>query len=181
MPLFASFGRSLHDGESIFVKSRTSTAEAPYRTDVRNRLAKWVTQLYEDNVDLVGEDDMANVRAGSFEITVEPDATRVTGRFSPEQEAVDLEALRDHHTLRLRVKGVGECSTHDNHLKRHSSFDLVTVAGGVERAFDPTAKPIREILSELGASIPIEAWDELPKDLSTRVDEVLYGRTDKPN
>lgn len=178
VPLFASFGRSLREGESIFLKSRTSAAEAPYTTGVRDRLAKWVTQLYEDNVDLVGEVTASNVRSGAFELTLEVGGVRVAGKFSPEQEATVLEALRDHRKLRLRVKGVGEFSTHDKLLKRLLSVDQVTFTGDAECEYDTTATPIWETLVALGDSIPREAWDELPTDLSTRVDEILYGRGD---
>ena len=42
----------------------------------------------------------------------------VAGKFSPEQEAQVLEALRDHSTFGLHVRGLGEFGTQDRLLRR---------------------------------------------------------------
>ena len=36
-------------------------------------------------------------------------------------------------------------------------------------------KPIEDVLAELAAEVPPEAWDALPDDLTDRLDDYLYG------
>ncbi|MGI9166201.1 MAG: hypothetical protein ACR2G5_07425 [Pyrinomonadaceae bacterium] len=45
-----------------------------------------------------------------------------------------------------------------------------------ETAYDSSARPIWEIVEELGRSIPDHEWDKLPKDASVNLDHYLYGR-----
>ena len=44
-----------------------------------------------------------------------------------------------------------------------------------DRRFDPTARPLVEIIAEIAAQVPPEAWDALPDDLSDNLDHYLYG------
>ncbi len=37
------------------------------------------------------------------------------------------------------------------------------------------ARPIEEVLADLGREVPGEEWDRLPSDLSGQVDHYLYG------
>lgn len=37
------------------------------------------------------------------------------------------------------------------------------------------ARPLWEILEEISRSVPEEAWDEVPSDLSKNLDHYLYG------
>jgi hypothetical protein len=40
---------------------------------------------------------------------------------------------------------------------------------------DPNVRPFWEEIIELGASIPKEEWDKVPKDLAKNLDHYLYG------
>jgi hypothetical protein len=40
---------------------------------------------------------------------------------------------------------------------------------------DPNVPPFWERIQELGARIPIEEWEKVPKDLSKNLDHYLYG------
>lgn len=42
-------------------------------------------------------------------------------------------------------------------------------SGGRER------KPIWEVVAEIGAALPAEAWKDVPSDLSKNLDHYLYG------
>ena len=46
-------------------------------------------------------------------------------------------------------------------------------AGGT--SFDPSAKPIWEIIEEIGAAVPAEEWDKVPTDGARNLDHYLYG------
>lgn len=42
-------------------------------------------------------------------------------------------------------------------------------------AFDDSAVPIWEQLARIGRDAPLGTWESVPDDLSTRIDEVVYG------
>jgi hypothetical protein len=60
-------------------------------------------------------------------------------------------------------------------LKKIVRVDHVEPAAAGEGAFDESAPPIPEQLGAIGRSAPKEAWEVVPSDLSTRIDEVVYG------
>ena len=41
--------------------------------------------------------------------------------------------------------------------------------------YDPTAKPIWEVLVELGASVPASEWEKVPADLSINFHHYHHG------
>ena len=92
----------------------------------------------------------------------------VNGRFSPEQEAEVLDALRNHRAVHLRVQGVAEFATSDRQMKRFSRVDKVEPAVLSDQEFDEMAVPIWEQLAAIGESAPPGAWDSVPTDLSMR-------------
>lgn len=177
IPLFRDFGKTLRDDEVLFTRARGAKIEAAYTAKARKRLAEWVEDTYEDFVDVVGEVRMANVGPGRFGLQVEMSGTQavVEGRYSLADEAKVLDALNEHRTARLRVRGVGEFGTADRMLKRFMKINLVELAGNETPIYDNTAVPIWEQLSSIGRSAPAGAWDAIPSDLSSRIDEVVYG------
>ena len=42
-------------------------------------------------------------------------------------------------------------------------------------AYDSTARPLWELVVEIGAQVPDEEWAKVPTDLSKNVDHYLYG------
>ena len=176
VPLFKEFGKTLRDDEVLFTHARHGTVEASYTAKARKRLSEWIGPSYEDVIDVVGEVSMANVR-GNFALTLQGTGGIVSGRFSTAQEERVLEALRNHHTARLRVTGVGEFGTLDRTLKRFARIDDVQPAGPKEVAFVENVQPIWEQMAALGESAPEGTWDNVPTDLSTRIDDLIYRRT----
>jgi hypothetical protein len=177
IPLFRDFGKSLRADEVLFTRSRHASKDAAYTAKARKRLADWVGATYEDVVDVIGEVRMANVGPGNFTLQLEKTETLVGGRFSPEQEAEVLDALRNHRAVRLRVQGVAEFATSDRQIKRFSRVDKVEPAALSDQEFDEMAVPIWEQLAAIGESVPPGAWDSVPADLSKRIDDIVY-RTD---
>jgi hypothetical protein len=51
----------------------------------------------------------------------------------------------------------------------------IPVALRPQTEVDKTARPIWEIVEEIGASVPDEEWAKLPTDLSKNLDYYLYG------
>ena len=176
IPLFKDFGKSLLADEVLFTRSRHGSTEAAYTAKARKRLTEWVGPAYEDVVDVIGEVRMATVGPGTFSLQLEGTQPLVSGRFSLEQEAEVLEALRNHRSLRLRVQGVAEFATSDRQIKKFSRVDKLAPAALTEQGFDETAIPIWEQLAAIGESAPKGTWDGVPNDLSTRIDEIVYQR-----
>lgn len=44
-----------------------------------------------------------------------------------------------------------------------------------DTAYDSTARPLWELVVEIGAQVPEEEWAKVPSDLSKNVDHYLYG------
>lgn len=175
VPLFSKFGNSLRGGETLYLKARLSKDEAPYSERARKRLADWVPPSYEDRVDLMGEVRMASVGPGAFKLQMPDGGPLVDGRFESAHESMVLLALKDHQQTRLRVVGLGEFGTHDRQFRRLLRVDHIEMLRSVGVAFDADARPIWDVLGEAGATAPPGTWDDVPVDLSERVDEVVYG------
>ena len=176
IPLFRDFGKTLRDDEVLFTRGRGSALEAPYTAKARQRLANWFEPSYEDIVSVSGEVRMANVGPGRFSLQVDRVGGQavIDGRFSPTDESKVLAALQQHRTARLQVRGLGEFGTADRLLKRFSRVDHVNFVQE-EVPYDETVVPIWEQISSIGKQAPPSAWDAVPTDLSTRLDEIVYG------
>ena len=175
IPLFRDFGRTLRDDEVLFTRARHGPHEAPYTARSRQRLAEWVEPTYEDAVEVAGEVQMASVK-GQFSLLIADSAQQVTGKFSAEQEAQVLEALQQHKTVRLAVRGVGEFGTLDRQLRRFSRVEHVARWQSMAPAFVEGAANLWDELDAIASAVPAEAWKAVPKDLSLRVDEFAYGQ-----
>ncbi len=178
VPLFSRFGTTLRPDETLFVRSRRSGAESEYNALARQRLAEWVGPTFEDAVDLVGEVRMANVGPGAFKLQLPDGGPLIDGRFAGAHEAVVLEALKNHRSALLRVVGIAEFSTRDRQMRRMVRVDKVDVSPKAPLAYDENALPIWEELAAIGNSAPPGTWQTVPDDLSTRIDEVVYGTED---
>jgi len=173
VPLFRAFGSTLRSDEVLFTRSRHGSSEAAYTAKARKRLAEWVAETYEDQIEVTGEVQMASVK-GQFSLRT-GSGQQVTGKFSPEQEAQVLEALRQHRTLGLRVRGVGEFGTQDRVLRRFTRVDNVEHSQPGVAAFVEGAPDLWAELDAIAAKVPADAWNAVPADLSLRVDELVYG------
>jgi hypothetical protein len=178
IPLFRDFGRSLRADEVLFTKARHCDREAPYTARARARLADWIGPTYEDTVDLEGEVRMANLGPGAFKLQLSDPGILVDGRFDANQEVLVLDALKNHRSVRLRVKGTAEFSTRDRQIKRLARIEHVSLAPSDADSFDETAPPIWEQLAAIGKQAPVGTWETVRDDLSMRIDEIVYGQGD---
>lgn len=172
IPLFETYGTTLRQDESFELQPEGASFTASYNRRSRERLLQFGAVSYTDQVDLSGEVRAVDL-AGRFEIRL-GDGTRVPARFSPEQEDLVTEGLRDHATRRLRVKGTAEFNS-DGHIKAIVAVSALSIQPVGVVDFDPSAPPVWEMLAELGASIPAEAWEKVPTDLATNLEHHLYG------
>jgi len=106
LPLFEGYGNALLEDESFEQKPFAGGHPASYTRKSREKLLAFCAAGYTDTIDYTGEVRAVDL-GGSFVLRLE-DGTKLPGRFSPEQEALVTEALRDHESRRLRVKGKAE-------------------------------------------------------------------------
>jgi hypothetical protein len=174
IPLFGEFGRTLHPGEGIGIRSVRRNVEVHFTQEVGEQLARIAEGDYEDSVDIVGEVRATDLDGFSFALR-EDDGNKARGYFVPEQEVLFTEALRDHAVQRLRVVGVGEFSGTTGRLKvirKVKDLRPVSIQGA---SFDASAPPIWEALSGIASQVPEEAWDKLPRDGAKNFRRYLYG------
>ena len=175
LPFFKEFGKTLSAKETLFTRARHRAHEAAYSAEARARLANWTESVYEDLVDLTGEVRMAQLDGGRFVLLLEAGRS-AAGRFAQAQEALVLEALSRHRDVRLRIKGIAEFNDFDRSLRRVIRVDEALIVSGDESLYNGGVRPIWETLAEIGAQVPFEVWEDLPTDLSKRVDDYLYRR-----
>jgi hypothetical protein len=174
--MFESFGVSLREKDSLQLKSPKRKNPVEFTPQVRQRLVSMVDRTYEDEVDLVGEVRLTDLDGLGFIIRLD-DGTKVQGRFEPEQEPVIIEALKNHGTSSLRVKGRGQFTHQEGAVKKVIKVDHVDVIPVGTVDYDEKARPVWELISEIGEQVPEKEWDQVPNDLSKELDHYLYGAT----
>lgn len=174
IPFFNDYGKTLHKDEQFEVRLPGKKLKSHYSIKERDYLSKMVSAEYEDELDLVGEIRLADLDGGNFGMRL-ADGAKITGKFSPDQEAIVVDALREHLTRRLRFKGRAEFVP-EGKMKRIVSLTNVSLEAVQELSWQEDRKPIWEIVQEISASVPDEEWEKLPADLSKNLDHYLYGK-----
>ncbi len=174
LPLFANYGRTLREGEVFLQELPGRPKPVRYSIQVRDSLAVRSQGDYEDAIEFAGEVRSADLDGLNFSIRLD-DGTKIPGKFTPEQEAMIVEALREHASQRLRVRGRAEFTWPTGKARRITSIEEVVVQTAGETAYDSTVRPVWEVAIELGGSIPGEEWAKVPRDLSKRLDDYLYA------
>jgi hypothetical protein len=124
-------------------------------------------------VDVTGEVLEADVRQRKFQLWIDGQ-THALVMFSDPQEVDVTTALRDHKSVRVRVKGQAEMSPQGKLLRVTEIEELVLGPAG-EAPYDHSAPPIEEVLAGLAREVPQAEWDKLPSDLTDNLDHYLYG------
>ncbi len=175
IPLFDGFGKYVDAANTIRVKAHRREQGTVYTREVKERLANWLERTYSDQVDLVGEVRATDLDGGRLTLRLS-DGTKTEARFTPEQEALVTDALKDHATRRLRVTGAGEFVTDGGKLKRITEITHLSIVPVESTGYDDTAPAIWEVVCGIGSQVPEYAWDAVPEDLATNLDHYLYGR-----
>jgi hypothetical protein len=176
IPLLGRWGETLKADEALGIQA-TGRRKVTYTQRERARLVVLQEGRYGDNVDMVGTVLAADVKKRRFVLYRDADDSRgvEVKEFSPHQEAVVTEALKEHEKRRLRVIGRGQFERPAGNLVAISSVDdLIPLPTG-EIPFDPNARPIWEELLEIASDIPDTELDNLPNDAAENLDHYLYG------
>ncbi len=172
VPEYERWGQGLAEDETIELIPPGKKA-ARLTPLSRRRLAGFAEASHQDQVDVTGEVLEADVRQGRFQIWLD-EKTGVAVTFSPEQENDVTEALRQHRTLRLRVRGRGDFSP-EGKLQRVSEVQELRLQPAGDRPYDAAAPAIEDVLHDLARQVPHEDWGNLPPDLTDNLDHYLYG------
>lgn len=124
-------------------------------------------------VDVAGEVLEGDVRQRRFQLWID-DRSHVSVSFSESQEGQVTTALKDHKTVRMKVRGRGELSP-QGALLGVTEVEKLEIQPAVEAAFDHSARPIEDVLEELAGGVPQSDWERLPHDLTDNLDHYLYG------
>jgi len=131
-------------------------------------------KTYEDIVDLTGEVRAADLDGLNFTVRLD-EGFKIPGKFEPEHEPEIIEALKEHTTCRLKIKGTAEFAHKDGSIKKLIRVDEVNVRPIEDAQRGKEAKPVWQMVAEMGASISREEWAKIPTDLSINSDHYLYG------
>ncbi len=178
LPLFEHYGATLREDEVILLDLPQGGQRATYSVRERARLIKLAEADYEDVVEIEGEIRAADLDKANFVVRL-ADGSKVSGKLSPEQEGMILDALHEHRNCGLRIKGRGEFSARGE-LKRVIAVEVMTVQAAGAKEFDATRRPIWEVAAEIGACIPDDAIRAIPNDLARNLDHYLYGAPKDP-
>lgn len=174
IPLFSEYGRTLREDESFEQVIPQRIKPVRYTARIREQVLCRGQDIYEDIIELTGEVRAADLDGCNFTLRLE-DGTKIPGKFTSEQEAMIIEALREHVTQRLKLRGQGEFEPLTRVLKRVISVTQLGIQAPSESAFDTAAAPIWEVVAEVSATVPDDEWANEPSDASKRVDHYVYG------
>ena len=139
----------------------------------RKRLEAIAESSYEDEVDITGRVLEADVKQRRCQIWID-DKRNVAATFTLEQETLVTSALKEHESMRVRVRGRGQFTPEG----RPSKITQVTALEPVEGKrfeLDDEAPSIEEVMADIFGDIPDRDWDCVPTDLSRRLDSYIYG------
>jgi hypothetical protein len=178
IPLFEDLGKTLRDDETLFIETGglKTFKGARYNRAVKRQILSWASASYPDAIDVVGEVRATDLDGLKFTLRLE-DGRKITGHFAPEQEGKILEALGEHSSRRMRVRGMGEFAPEDGSLKQIVTVrDIELLGPELDHPF-PDKVPIWARVSLIGSELfSGNEWTDVPTDLASNVDHYLYGK-----
>ncbi len=133
---------------------------------------------YEDNVALTGEVRAVDLDGLNFNLRLD-DGETIPGKFNKHQEGVITEALQQHATRRVSIRGRGEFTQRKGRVKRIVSVEEFSVHKAGSLPYDPTAPPVWEVIDDIMKDVPEEVLRKLPLDGAENHDHYIYGTPKK--
>jgi hypothetical protein len=169
---YAKFGEELSPEDS-FEFCRPGKTPSPVKPEHGKRLSGFQDDPHETRVDMTGEVLEADVRQKRFQLWTD-ERTKVPVSFAEKHETQVTTALKEHRSVRIRVKGIAKVSPSGEITKIEQVEELEVQPIG-EVAYDRSARPIEDVLAELAAEATEEDWGGVPSDLAKNVDHYLSG------
>ena len=176
LPVYAKWGSRLSD-DGILEFSSIDKRIISITNNERQYLKELSNKLYEDEVTISGhifEVDMMHER---FKI-VDHNKEKIPVQFTDQRKTQIINALKEHNSKQLRIRGCGEFNSQGKLVKIISISDLDFVVDE-ETIFDSTVSRIEDVIANISRQIPDEEWNKIPNDLSHRLDFYLYGNDEQ--
>jgi hypothetical protein len=173
IPMFVQFTACLLPDEAISFISGRSSKNATFTRDTKFLFERRITADFQDEITVRGELRAANLDSRTFILRLDNES-KMIGKFSEDQESLITEALRDHKSSHLEIKGVAVFGGTTGELLRIEKVNEFSVLSLATVSSTAARRPIWDIAEEVGASIPEEEWDKLPEDASINLDHYLY-------
>jgi hypothetical protein len=174
LPAFKSFGKTLREDEWIEQKLPTWNEPVSYTPMTRNIISRWVDESYQDLIEKTGEVRSINLDKQIFGLAL-PDGSKINVKYSEEHESTIINALSEHLSKRLSIKGRAEHKGSEGTPKKIIAIEELRLFEPDDDNDDLFDRPIWDVIAEIGDSIPKEEWDKVPDDLSINLDHYLYG------
>lgn len=172
LPTFAEFTNHLLPDEAISFTSGRSAKKATFTRNTKFLFEQRIARDFLDEIRLTGELRAANLDSRTFTLRLDNES-KVSGRFSEDQEPIVTEALQNHRTAHLEIKGIAlfEGTTGELlRVEKVNEFSVLSLTTGSTEA----PRAIWEIAEEIADRIPEEEWAKLPEDASVNLDHYLY-------
>ena len=170
---YVNWGRSLGDNEEIELQPSGAQRPARVNTHTRQRLTRFIERPHPSTIEVVGELFEADVRQQRSQVWLDTN-TAVGLMFDAAQEDTITTALKNHRSVRIRVRGFAEVAP-DGRPVRFTRVDSLELVAQRAWEFDPNAPLIEDQIAEIWKDLPQEEQDRLPQDLSDHLDHYIYG------
>lgn len=178
---YGEFGRSLHEGEEIEIALPAAKGKRQKRVSVSPRTLVRLSQFEEPvgstTTEITGEVQEADVRRRRFQVWIDG-ATAVSADFTEAQEELVTSALKEHRSVKLRLRGRVVLSGEGKPV-RFTEVDAISLVRAEESNLFSESRPIEDVIASIVADVPASEWERVPPDLSTNLDHYLYGAPKK--
>ncbi|MCY4522170.1 MAG: hypothetical protein OXC13_15510 [Caldilineaceae bacterium] len=138
--------------------------------DTRKGLSRHLPAPSHHTVTVSGNVLEVDVRQGRCQIW--DGDSKIVMEFRDEHEAQVLAALNDHDSTTISVEGEETFGIDGYHLAK---VDRITFNKNGAQNIEVENQDIHSTIEEIVNSIPDDAWESLPSDLSARHDHYIYG------
>jgi len=174
---YAEWGKTLGPNEHVEFQPATKPQPTRLYAKSRERLATFAETPHTSTSEIVGEVMEADVRQRRFQVWIDP-KTPVSVTFDESQEGTVTQALKEHRSVRMRVRGRADISPQGKPIRFTEVESLELVTAG-EPQYDASAPDIADEFARLAAEVPGEVWEQLPADFNYQLDHYLYGTPKK--
>ncbi len=171
---YEEWGKTLAPNEEVeFEPAETQRRPVSVNSRTRMRLTRFLETPHTSTIEITGHVLEADVRQRRFQVWID-DRTAVLATFSSDQEDLVTSALKNHHSLRILVRGTADVSPLGRPTRFTEIEELKLIPQSTED-IDPAAPAIEDVLADLASRVPAEEWRKLPADLTDNLDHYLYG------
>lgn len=171
---FQAFGANLGEDEVIHLLAGRRRTGVTYTPVLRQRVMEYVPETYEDVIECVVRVTALDVERRVVVVRPDEDSQmKWEAPYRERDEAVLLDALTHSRSKRVLLRARAEYREGSD-----SVFRLVEVSLArpyTEWVYDSSAASLRSLAEQAFKDVPPEAWNDVPVDGATNVDQYLYG------